>query len=165
MNIWAYFIAILLVSSAMGEEGNFIDGEDVEPILVPSSAKYFHHVSRELAKESHHLYNRMCSILHDVQFVECVVRHYESYPVLANLRCGRWYVSSPQDCCYFKSTDGHHGNWSFSLVRLNLNVLRWIAESRGCVIVDATRKGKKFPVICIIFKNRSSFLSDSQVLS
>ncbi|GMH35991.1 hypothetical protein BSKO_03859 [Bryopsis sp. KO-2023] len=119
-------------------------GEDGAPIL-PSDSKYFHHISRELAKERHQLYNRMCSILEDVEFVDAVRVLYGGLPVLANLRCGAWYAPTRDDCCYFKSTDGHHGNWSFSLVRLNLNVVEWCAAKGGCLIVDATRKGKKFP--------------------
>ena len=48
--------------------------------------------------------------------------------------------------CYFKSTDGHAGNWSFSLIRLNLHVALQAAAAGGCFVVDATRRGKTFPV-------------------
>ena len=48
--------------------------------------------------------------------------------------------------CYFKSTDGHAGNWSFSLIRLNLHVALHAAAAGGCFVVDATRRGKTFPV-------------------
>ncbi len=65
----------------------------------------------------------------------------------ANLRCGLWYVpSSAARTCYFKSTDGHAGNWSFSLIRLNLHVALQAAAAGGCFVVDATRRGKVFPV-------------------
>lgn len=93
-----------------------------------------------------------------------------------------------RDTCYFKSTDGHNNNWSFSTgqagwaswqvavrswaveqavkqagalplqslaaqptppptsrcsaVRLNLNVAHAAAAAGGCVIVDATKRGK-----------------------
>lgn len=47
---------------------------------------------------------------------------------------------------YFKSTDGHNGNWSFSCTRLNLHVAEVAARQGGVIIVDATRKGKRFPV-------------------
>jgi tRNA A64-2'-O-ribosylphosphate transferase len=45
---------------------------------------------------------------------------YPTLPVFANLRCGLWYAPHARDTCYFKSTDGHNGNWSFSCTRLNL---------------------------------------------
>ena len=45
---------------------------------------------------------------------------YPTLPVFANLRCGLWYAPRARDTCYFKSTDGHNGNWSFSCTRLNL---------------------------------------------
>ncbi len=69
-----------------------------------------------------------------------------SLPAFANLRCGLWYAPSPDGTCYFKSTDGHTGNWSFSLIRLNLHVALLAAAAGGCFVVDATRRGKTFPV-------------------
>lgn len=67
------------------------------------------------------------------------------YPIVTNLRCGDWYVEHPDDQCYFKSADGHYGRWGFYISRLNLNVIDHVAASGGVVIVDSTRKGKKFP--------------------
>jgi tRNA A64-2'-O-ribosylphosphate transferase len=61
-------------------------------------------------------------------------------------RCGLWYLEQPSSTCYFKSTDGHNGNWSFSTTRLNLSVAEHAARSGGCIIIDATRRGKTFPV-------------------
>ncbi|MCJ1320142.1 hypothetical protein MMC15_005480 [Xylographa vitiligo] len=46
---------------------------------------------------------------------------------------------------YFKSTDGHQGQWKFSLRRLNLQVLDVIEKFDGCIIVDSTRSGKSMP--------------------
>eukprot|EP00898_Chlorokybus_atmophyticus_P006029 jgi/Chlat1/6427/Chrsp45S05949 len=43
------------------------------------------------------------------------------------------------------SVDGHTGNWSFSATRLNMHVVKLAAKAGGCIIVDATRKGKRFP--------------------
>lgn len=71
---------------------------------------------------------------------------YPSIPLLANLRCGLWYAPSFDGTCYFKSTDGHNGNWSFSTTRLNMHVAAQAAAAGGVLIVDATRKGKTFPV-------------------
>jgi len=68
-------------------------------------------------------------------------------PVLANQRCGVWYV--PPDlsagACYFKSTDGHAGHWGFSLTRINLSAALAAAEHGMVLVVDATRYGKRFP--------------------
>ena len=76
-----------------------------------------------------------------------VCRTRPSFVAYANLRCGLWYVpSSGVRTCYFKSTDGHAGNWSFSLIRLNLHVALQAAAAGGCFVVDATRRGKTFPV-------------------
>lgn len=72
-----------------------------------------------------------------------------SLPVVANLRCGAWYVPPPPQArrpfCYFKSTDGHANEWSFSLKRPNLEVLAFIQAKGGVVIVDSTRRGKSMP--------------------
>jgi hypothetical protein len=71
---------------------------------------------------------------------------YPTLPLLANLRCGLWYTPKPDATCYFKSTDGHAGNWSFSCTRLNLHAADIAARKGGAIIVDATRKGKRYPV-------------------
>ncbi|KAL2917022.1 tRNA A64-2'-O-ribosylphosphate transferase [Polyrhizophydium stewartii] len=70
-------------------------------------------------------------------------------PVVANERAGAWYVR-PQlrahgQTAYFKSTDGHTGKWDFNLRRLNIHLLLFAAQQGGCVLVDVTRKGKRFP--------------------
>ena len=41
-------------------------------------------------------------------------------------------------------TQGHNGQWSFSTTRLNLHVAEAAARKGGVMIVDATRKGKRF---------------------
>jgi tRNA A64-2'-O-ribosylphosphate transferase len=73
----------------------------------------------------------------------------------------------PSAHAYFKSTDGHHGNWSFNLRRPNIHLLS-IAASHGgyvampsflfllkkifqvlfcsrLILVDSTRAGKRLP--------------------
>jgi tRNA A64-2'-O-ribosylphosphate transferase len=67
-------------------------------------------------------------------------------PLVANLRCGAWYTPRPSATCYFKSTDGHMGQWAFSEARLNWHLALLAAGSGGCFVVDATRRGKTFPV-------------------
>ena len=100
---------------------------------------------RQLKAHEHGLHNCVCSILADQQFVRDICRLYQ-LPSFANLRCGLWYLPDAQQTCYFKSTDGHTGNWAFSTTRLNVHVAFEAARHGGCVIVDATKKGKLFPV-------------------
>ncbi|RAH81341.1 tRNA a64-2'-o-ribosylphosphate transferase [Aspergillus japonicus CBS 114.51] len=90
--------------------------------------------------------NRLTSIATDAQFVAEVRDHY-SLPLIANERCGSWYIA-PRDktgSVYFKSTDGHTGVWDFSSRRLNLQVLGVAGQHGGCIIVDSTRRGKLMP--------------------
>ncbi|KAM9957786.1 hypothetical protein ACTFIW_012757 [Dictyostelium discoideum] len=92
------------------------------------------------------VFNRLQSIYHDSNFVEKVRESlYKDLPLVANLRCGLWYSEKFDAKVYFKSTDGHYGNWSFSTNRLNLHLLDIVNKFNGAIIVDSTRKGKKFP--------------------
>jgi tRNA A64-2'-O-ribosylphosphate transferase len=117
-------------------------------VPLPTST---HGVDRVIRREQHSLYNCLLSILDDSRFVDDVRRLYPGVPVFANLRCGLWYTAGGHDTCYFKSTDGHFGNWSFSSTRLNLHVAQACCVSGGCLIIDATRTGKSFPVcLCLI---------------
>ncbi|KAL3137186.1 hypothetical protein ABBQ32_006750 [Trebouxia sp. C0010 RCD-2024] len=102
-------------------------------------------VLRQLKKEESSLFNCACSVSSDAGFIDEVCQLHSTVPIIANLRCGLWYVRNPQNTCYFKSTDGHNGNWAFSTTRLNMHVAEAAASSSGCVIVDATRRGKTFP--------------------
>lgn len=90
--------------------------------------------------------NRLNSITRDSEFVTSVAASYD-LPLVANERCGSWYI--PLDLkassVYFKSTDGHMGEWAFSLRRLNLQLLDVVSQHGGCVIVDSTRRGKSMP--------------------
>lgn len=83
----------------------------------------------------------------DSHFVRAVHDSKGKPPVYANLRCGVWYVppSIRSGCCYFKSTDGHAGSWSFSISRLNLQTALAAAQHGRVMIVDSTRSGKRFP--------------------
>jgi tRNA A64-2'-O-ribosylphosphate transferase len=55
------------------------------------------------------------------------------------------YTPRPDAEAYFKSTDGHNGHWQFSTTRLNWHIALLAAQSGGCMLVDATRRGKTFP--------------------
>ena len=87
------------------------------------------------------------SLNHDAAYVGVAHSVLGRPPVLANLRCGVWYVPPAirHSACYFKSTDGHSGCWDFSITRLNLQVALAAAEHGRAMVVDATRSGKRFP--------------------
>ncbi|CAM6086619.1 unnamed protein product [Calypogeia fissa] len=108
-------------------------------------AESIYKVSRRIKRTEQTVYNALRSIYEDSLFVMEIRHLWTDMPLLANLRCGLWYAREFDGTCYFKSTDGHNGNWSFSTIRLNLHVATLAAERGGCCIVDATRKGKRFP--------------------
>lgn len=115
-------------------------GQD-EKFGVPSVNR----VLRELKRQEHSLFNCIASIVADAAFVAEMTQSQPTLPVVANLRCGAWYVPDPEATCYFKSTDGHSGAWAFSLTRLNWHMALLAANRGGAFIVDATRRGKTFP--------------------
>ncbi|GAA5878194.1 hypothetical protein JCM3774_005838 [Rhodotorula dairenensis] len=95
-------------------------------------------------------YNRLHSIAHDADFVRTQVgaAAYPDFPLVANQRAGAWYVKPSGGHhihAYFKSTDGHAGQHDFNLRRANLILLPVIKERGGLIIVDSTRRGKRFP--------------------
>ncbi|KAG7669233.1 hypothetical protein KSW81_007392 [Nannochloris sp. 'desiccata'] len=102
-------------------------------------------VLRAVKRAEHGILNCIASIVHDYEFVNEVATAFTPFPLLPNLRCGLWYSPVTTDSCYFKSTDGHSGEWSFSTARLNLHVAQLAALQGGVCIVDATRRGKTFP--------------------
>lgn len=94
----------------------------------------FNKVLGELKKSTLSIPNRLRSIKQDANFVSEVASAYQ-LPLVANERCGSWYIPPEQkkQSAYFKSTDGHMAQWSFSLRRLNLQVLETIGEFDGYV--------------------------------
>jgi tRNA A64-2'-O-ribosylphosphate transferase len=78
--------------------------------------------ARSIKKRDNTLYNALRSIYEDSIFVGEIAQLWPDLPLLANLRCGSWYSPKFHSTCYFKSTDGHTNNWSFSTSRLNLHV-------------------------------------------
>lgn len=91
---------------------------------------------RRIRKELKNPYRRLHSIDHDIKFVTGVLDALPGHlPAVANLRCGAWYLSPERairERAYFKSTDGHFGQWGFSLRRANLQLLRVIVQQGGC---------------------------------
>eukprot|EP00038_Savillea_parva_P016285 m.16486 g.16486 ORF g.16486 m.16486 type:complete len:903 (+) comp3390_c0_seq1:1-2709(+) len=92
------------------------------------------------------LFDRLHSIAHDAAFLAEIRDLYSTLPVLANLRGGLWFAPRFDDTCYFKSTDGHYGQWHLSPKRLNVHVIERATTHGGCLIVDTTRRpGMTFP--------------------
>lgn len=77
--------------------------------------------------------NRLRSIREDAHFVNARVAEAYRRPLVANERCGSWYVEPgrKRGSAYFKSTDGHERAWKFSTRRLNLQVLGLVEENDG----------------------------------
>lgn len=57
------------------------------------------------------LHDRLHSIDRDAAFVSELASLHPKLPLIANLRGGLWYAPRFDDTCYFKSTDGHVGQW------------------------------------------------------
>lgn len=76
--------------------------------------------------------NRLRSIEQDSSFVRDVAEAL-GLPLVANERCGSWYIDPTHKAgsAYFKSTDGHTGQWKFSTRRLNLHLLELIGSRDG----------------------------------
>ncbi|KAK8136260.1 initiator tRNA phosphoribosyl transferase [Apiospora sp. TS-2023a] len=119
---------------------------EADLIFSPQANHNFSRILGDLKKSNLSITNRLRSIKEDAHFVSEAAEAL-GRPLIANERCGSWYIS-PDDkagSAYFKSTDGHMGQWSFSTRRLNLHLLSVIGKNDGCIIVDSTRRGKRMP--------------------
>ncbi|KAL0074133.1 tRNA A64-2'-O-ribosylphosphate transferase [Phycomyces blakesleeanus] len=108
----------------------------------------FHSETNQLRKDNKNIFNRLKSIEEDASFVNEILEMFPTLAAIANERCGSWYIDRSKRkvySAYFKSTDGHTGQWDFNLRRNNLSLIRTIATHGGCVIVDSTRRGKRIP--------------------
>ncbi|KAL9120536.1 MAG: hypothetical protein Q9187_002911 [Circinaria calcarea] len=138
----------------------------IEGLIFPTAADNFSKTLTALKRSTLSVQNRLRSIEADAKFVKGVADFY-GLPVVANERCGSWYIAPAEKhgSAYFKSTDGHQGQWRFSTRRLNLQLLAIIGKHDGCIIVDSTRRGKSmpdalsktFPIWCAVM-NRLLFL-------
>jgi tRNA A64-2'-O-ribosylphosphate transferase len=106
----------------------------ISSLIFPTASQNLSNTLSSLKRSTLSTSNRLQSIHHDAVFVQDVARAL-SLPLVANERCGSWYISPEQKggSAYFKSTDGHWGQWSFSSRRLNLQILDRIGEYGGWV--------------------------------
>ncbi|VEU21319.1 DEKNAAC102797 [Brettanomyces naardenensis] len=119
-------------------------------MLDPEILKDLKELDKTSRRSNLSVRNRLLSIIHDNSYLlQLKDRLFSGFdvPFVPNERCGTWYVN-PSDyptTCYFKSTDGHTGEWHFSTRRLNFHLLPLIAEKDSIAIVDSTRSGKRMP--------------------
>lgn len=104
------------------------DAKDFDYNFNPS----FGELTNLIRKSSRSLRNRLRSIKKDSEFVERVAEAYQ-LPVVTNARAGDWYIDPKRrdGSVYFKSTDGHTGQWKFSSRRLNLGLLGIVEKGYG----------------------------------
>lgn len=107
---------------------------DIDRLIFPSASRSITQFLTDSRRSALTISARLKSIDQDAQFVQKVQAAY-NLPLIANERCGSWYIDpvSKAQSAYFKSTDGHTGQWSLSLRRLNLQVLEAISHGDGCV--------------------------------
>lgn len=114
--------------------------------MDPEIKKDLDELNKSLHASNLSIKNRLLSILKDSQYVNKIhQKFYPDFELIANERCGSWYTNQFTTSCYFKSTDGHTNNWSFSTRRLNLHLIENLHSSNGLIIVDSTRRGKRIP--------------------
>lgn len=158
------------------------ENRDWEPMAAPAATVHvsdlvfsdqanhnFSKILGDLKRSNLSITNRLRSIREDAEYVQQVAEALGGRPLVANERCGSWYIRPDLKAAsaYFKSTDGHTGQWKFSTRRLNLHLLPLISDHDGCVssiithpkdiwvilgrlayavcrciIVDSTRRGK-----------------------
>jgi tRNA A64-2'-O-ribosylphosphate transferase len=101
-------------------------------LIFPELATNFSSTLSALRRSTLTISNRLQSITDDAKFV-CAVAEFYNLPLVANERCGSWYISPERKAAgaYFKSTDGHAGQWSMSLRRLNIQVLDLVHRKDG----------------------------------
>ncbi|CAB4490119.1 unnamed protein product [Rhizophagus irregularis] len=80
-----------------------------------------HSDTEQIRKDSKNIFNRLKSIFEDAKFVSEISNLLPYLPVIANERCGTWYV----DPTKFGTQTYNHKTW--------------------CIIVDSTRRGKRIP--------------------
>ena len=77
------------------------DGEEVILLATPAHLNV-NRLSRELRRSDLSISNCLLSISEDARFVAQLAALFPGLPLVANLRCGRWYTPSPEATAYFK---------------------------------------------------------------
>lgn len=109
----------------------------VSDLIFPSQESNINinRILGDLKRSNLSITNRLRSICEDAGFVEGVAAGPGGggRPLVANERCGSWYIRPELKgaSAYFKSTDGHTGQWKFSTRRLNLHLLPVIEKYDG----------------------------------
>ncbi|SPQ21853.1 df02779a-0ee4-4ba3-a5b5-37bde53e383f [Thermothielavioides terrestris] len=125
-------------------------------VIFPEQANHnFSRILGDLKRSNLSVSNRLRSICRDAAFVDDVATALGRLPLVANERCGSWYINPARKAAsaYFKSTDGHTGQWKFSTRRLNLHLLALIGDAG---MPDAL--SKTVPIWCAVL-NRTLFPS------
>jgi tRNA A64-2'-O-ribosylphosphate transferase len=107
----------------------------LDELIFPEQANHnFSRILGDLKRANLSIANRLASICQDAAFVD-EVADVLGLPLVANERCGSWYIDPKRKAgsAYFKSTDGHTGQWKFSTRRLNLGLLGVIGDGDGLV--------------------------------
>ena len=105
----------------------------LDQVIFPEQANHtFSKILGDLKRSNLSITNRLRSIQKDARFVGQVSETLK-LPLVANERCGSWYIDPglKTASAYFKSTDGHTGQWKFSTRRLNLHLLELIGSRDG----------------------------------
>jgi tRNA A64-2'-O-ribosylphosphate transferase len=107
-----------------------------ELIFPTSEQPSISHLLASLKRSTLSIHNRLTSIRADAEFVARVAEAFKSRPLVANERCGSWYVPPERKdgSAYFKSTDGHERAWKFSTRRLNLHLIDMVEKNDGYFI-------------------------------
>jgi tRNA A64-2'-O-ribosylphosphate transferase len=104
----------------------------LDSLHFPSAQQSISQTLSSLRRSALSVSNRLQSIETDAKFVQEVAENY-GLPLVANERCGSWYIppTTKVGSAYFKSTDGHSGQWDFSCRRLNLQLLPLVKDHGG----------------------------------
>ena len=111
----------------------------IDTLILPSASHNFSQTLSSIKRTRLSIKNRLTSIYEDSRFVQ-EVSGVACLPLIANERCGSWYIPTEKKVgsAYFKSTDGHQGQWKFSLRRLNLQVLDVVSKHDGYRLIHQT---------------------------
>lgn len=104
----------------------------LDELVFPTKVWRMSGVTSSIKLSKMSIKNRLTSIQEDAVYVQKVAEM-QGLPLVANERCGSWYIPLEKKATsvYFKSTDGHYGQWKFSLRRLNLHMLDVIGQNDG----------------------------------